>query len=113
MNEDLSLLAALTQCFEKDEILEGHHLRTVPFRSGATAKARFSAWRQEIERWIGCPDGEDQGDDWQRAWWPELRMKRQQRGIALWVRSSHVGRWWHDSDLWQAPGLDGLWQWDR
>ena len=113
MNEDLTLLAALTQCFEKDEKLGGYHPRTVPFPSESIAEARFAAWKAEIERWLGPPEGEDAGEGWQRAWWPDLRMKRSQRGVALWVRSACVERWWHDPNLWQAPGLDGLWQWDR
>lgn len=113
MNDDLSLLAALTQCFEKDEMIEGYHMRTVPFRSEAVAKKRFAAWKAEIERWLGDLEGADAGDDWQRAWWPALRMKRSGRGITLWVRSARVERWWHDDRLWQEPGLEGMWRWDR
>jgi hypothetical protein len=112
MNEDLSLLAALTQCFEKDEIIGGFHLRTVPFRTEEIAAAHFAAWRAELERWLGPPSGADAGNDWQRVWWSELRMKRSCRGLALWVRSARVDQWWHEQDLWQAPGLESLWRWD-
>lgn len=112
MNENLSLLEALTQCFEKDEMLDGYHLRTAPFRTEEIARERFEIWRRQIELWLGSPDGEDNDGDWQRVWWPQLRMKRSQRGIALWIRSGRVERWWHDADLWQAPGLGGLWKWD-
>lgn len=112
MNDDLPLLAALTQCFEKDEVIDGYHPRTVPFRNEEVAKARFAAWQAELTRWLGPPAGEDSGAGWQRAWWPALRMKRTRRGIALWVRTASVDRWWHDAELWRGPGLEGLWQWD-
>jgi hypothetical protein len=112
MNEDLSLLAALTQCFEKDETFDGYHLRTVPFRTEAIARARFAAWRNELAHWLGPPDGEDSDDAAERVSWPQLRMKRSGRGVALWVRSAGVDRWWHDAALWQDPGLDGLWRWE-
>ena len=51
MNADLSLIAALTQCFEKDEMIDGFHFRTVPFVDAATARERFETWRREIIRW--------------------------------------------------------------
>ena len=114
-NEDLTLLAVLSQCFEVDEMIDGYHLRTAPFGSETVAVARFAQWKSEIEHWLGPREGEDaggDGEDWQRAWWPDLRMKRTGRGIAFWVRSARVERWWHDTELWEDPGLDGLWQWE-
>jgi hypothetical protein len=112
VNDELPLLAALTQCFEKDEVLQGYHLRTVPFRTKAIAETRFAAWRNEASAWLGPPMGEDRRDDWQRVWWPDLRMKRSSRGISLWIRTADVGHWWNNPELWRDPGLEGLWSWD-
>ena len=74
--EDTSLLAALADCFEKNECLGGWFMRQLPLADAPAAARKYREFRAELVRWKGPPLAEDEGPDWQRADWGEIRMKR-------------------------------------
>lgn len=105
-----SLLTALVDGFEQNEIVDGWHPRTCPFASDDAARVAFRLWAMEITRWLG--EGRAIGD--RAVEWPkQLRMKRDGPCVGIWIRADFDFRErWHSRAMWQGGRCDGAMEWE-
>lgn len=108
---DLTLTQAIACCFEKNEMLDGFVFRWCPMPYVPTAEAKFGEWVEEATRWKGSPQS-DRGEGWQRAWWPDLRIKQAGRGLSVWLKATPAYFWWGRGENWDGDPCAGVYSWD-
>lgn len=109
--EDATLLDILVDGFEKNEIIEGFHLRILPMPDAEAAIRKFTALNAEAERWKGRPEHKEEQPDRRLAVWPDLEIVAAGRGIMLRVRAPRFDEWWHEESTWRGAPLDMIYDW--
>jgi hypothetical protein len=108
--QDVGLLEVLIDGFEKNEVLEGFHWRTLPMPDEATAKAKFRSLVAEAERWKGEPRKCEAGER-DLAAWPDMDIRQSGRGILVRVKATGFAKWWNDGDAWEGDPLAAIYRW--
>ncbi len=108
--EAASLLDLLIDGFEKNEILDGTHWRSLPMLNEEAAARKFEALVDEARRWKGTPTRHDVAGPRRIAAWPDLDIRQCERGIMVRVRAPWF-TWWHERATWEGDPMSSIYAW--
>jgi predicted nucleotidyltransferase len=109
--EDVTLLDVLVDGFEKNEILDGYHLRTLPLADEASAVRKFDAFAEEARRWKGAPLREVAEPGPRLAAWADLEIWQAGRGLLVRARAPWFESWWNEAATWNGDPLGPIYEW--
>lgn len=109
--EDVTLLDILVDGFEKNEVLDGFHWRTLPMPDEAAAVRKYAALANEGERWKGQPTRRDEQPERRITAWADLEIRQAGRGIMVRARAPWFATWWHDAATWRDDPMDQFYEW--
>lgn len=109
--EDASLLDVLIDGFEKNEVLDGFHLRDLPMPDESAAIRKFHTLVDEARRWKGealemC---EQQGR--RKAVWADLVIRQAGRGVMVQAKAPWFSAWWHERETWHDHPMGEIYKW--
>jgi hypothetical protein len=107
----VSLLDLLIDGFEKNEVLEGFHWRTLPMPDELSAEAKFESLVAEAERWKGPARRTEAAKGRRLVAWPDMDIRQADRGILLRVKTPRFEKWWHDRATWEGDPLEPIYSW--
>jgi len=105
-----TLLDILVDAFEKNEVLDDHHWRDLPFPDEQDAARKFAELAEEAARWKGAPTRMENGDR-RLVGWDDLEIRQAGRGIMVRVRAPWFSDWWHEARTWADDPMGQVWQW--
>jgi hypothetical protein len=108
---EATLIDVLIDGFEKNEVMSGHHFRTLPLSDEDTAIAKFTELAAEGVRWKGRPVVETADKGRRRVAWDDLEIRQVGRGVLVLVRDPTFWRWWHDSATWDGDPMGPAYEW--
>ena len=109
--EDATLLDILIDGFEKNEILDGFHWRTLPMPDEDAAVRKFGALVDEARRWKGQPARLQEEPPRRVAAWPDLEIRQVGRGIMVRARAPWFDTWWHERKSWEDDPIGPIYEW--
>lgn len=109
--EDATLLDVLIDGFEKNEVLDGHHWRSLPMPDEAAAARKIASWIDEAQRWKGPPTHTEQRAGRRVAVWPDLELWQAGRGVLVRVRAPNFSAWWNARDTWSGDPMGAVHDW--
>jgi hypothetical protein len=107
----VGLLDLLIDGFEKNEMLEGFHSRTLPMPDELSAQAKFESLVAEAERWKGPAQRTERDKGRRLAVWSDMDIRQAGPGILLRAKAPRFERWWHDSATWEGDPLGPIYSW--
>ncbi len=108
--QNVGLLELLIDGFEKNEVLEGFHWRTLPMPDEASARAKFDSLVTEGERWKGAARRREAAER-RLAAWSGMEIRQSGRGILLRARATGFEKWWNDRAVWEGDPLAPIYAW--
>jgi hypothetical protein len=108
--KNVGLLELLIDGFEKNEVLEGFHWRTLPMADAASAEAKFRSLVAEAERWKGTARTHEAAGR-RMATWSDMEIRQSGRGILVRVKASGFERSWNDGATWEGDPLAPIYEW--
>jgi hypothetical protein len=108
--EDASLLDVLIDCFEKNEVPDGNHWRSLPMPTEEAAVRKFGQLAEEARRWKGTPTRQEESAARRVAAWPDLDIRQAGRGILVRVRAPWF-HWWHEGATWGGDPMGAIRAW--
>jgi hypothetical protein len=108
---EATLLDVLIDGFEKNEILHGYHIRTLPLPDEGSAIAKFTEFAAEARRWKGQPVLEVTEERRRRVAWDDLEIRQARRGVLVLVRAPRFSRWWHEAATWTDDPMGATYEW--
>lgn len=109
--DDVTLLDVLIDGFEKNEVLDGFHWRSLPMPDEAAAVRKYAALREEATRWKGEPPLHDDGSERRIIAWPDLEIRQAGRAIMVRARAPSFSDWWNDAETWRDDPMGPLFAW--
>jgi hypothetical protein len=109
--EHATLLDVLIDAFEKNEMLDGMHWRTLPLPDEAAAVSKLAELAEEARRWKGEPTRDDDQGVRRVISWPGLELRRVGRGIMVRVRAPRFSSWWDERDVWAGDPMGPIFEW--
>src|SRR5262245_26991838 len=110
---DASLLDVLIDGFEKNEVMDGFHWRSLPMPDEESAAHKFGALVDEARDWKGPPSHVDEGLHRRLAIWPDLEIRQAGSGVMVRARAPWFESWWHDRSTWDGDPMGPLYEWLR
>jgi len=108
--EDTTLLELLIDGFEKNEVLGGFHMRTLPLPDEATAARKFADFLEEARRWKGEPGTRSSTSERQLAAWSDMEIRQAGRGVMVRVRPPRF-EWWNQAATWTDDPMQQIEFW--
>ena len=108
--QDTTLLELLIDGFEKNEVLGGFHMRTLPLPDEATAAGKFAEFIDEVRRWKGEPATGISTPERQLAAWSDMEIRQAGRGVMVRVRQPRF-EWWHLAASWADHPMQQIYDW--
>lgn len=106
-----TLLEVLVDGFEKNEVIRGFHLRTLPLADEPAAVHKFEAFVAEATAWKGAPRREERSGPRRVVSWADLELRQAGRGLMVRVRVSRFQDWWNAADTWAGDPMGPLFDW--
>lgn len=106
-----TLLDVLIDAFEKNEVLHGFHVRSLPLPDESSAVRKFESFVAEARRWKGDPDHLEERPARRRAAWPDFEVRQAGRGVLLLVRATGFSSWWNTADTWRDDPMGEVRAW--
>jgi hypothetical protein len=111
--ENLTLLDVLIDAFEKNEILDGFHWRSLPMPDEAAAVRKFASLSDEAARWKGSHVRYEEREHRRLVAWDDLEIRQAGRGVMVRARAPRLDGWWHDRATWEGDPMGALYDWIR
>lgn len=111
--EKATLLDVLIDGFEKNEVFDGFHWRSLPMPDEPAAACKFAALSEEATRWKGRPAQLAEAGPRRIAAWPDLEIRQLGRGIMVRVRAPWLSDWWHEDVTWEGDPIGPIYEWLR
>ena len=108
---EVGLLDLLIDGFEKNEVLDGFHLRALPMPDELAAVAKFESLVAEAECWKGPANQAEAAEGRRLAAWPDMDILQVGRGILLRAKAPRFERWWHERSTWEGEPLGPVYTW--
>ena len=108
---DATLLDVLIDGFEKNEMLHGFHMRTLPMPDETAAAHKFTELLVEGRRWKGDPLESESGPGRQLVRWSDLEIRQAGRAIMVRVKAPRFDSWWHEAVTWAGDPMQPIFDW--
>lgn len=109
--EDASLLDVLIDGFEKNEVMDSFHWRTLPLRDEERAVAKLDELATEAIRWKGSPLRDERTGPRRIVAWADLELRQIGRGLMVRARTTGFSAWWHERETWENDPMGPIHDW--
>ena len=109
--EHASLLDVLIDGFEKNEMMDGFHWRTLPLPDESTAIRKLDAFAHEARGWKGAPFRDEREGPRRIVAWADLELRQVGRGIMVLARATSFHSWRNEKATWKDDPMGPLYDW--
>jgi len=109
--EDATLLGLLVDGFERNEMLGGFHMRTLPLPDEVAAVRKFVELADEGLRWKGEPLKRESSTSRELVAWSDMEIRRAGRGIMVRVKAPRFDDWWSETTTWTGDPMGPIFDW--